>query len=118
MPLTIESEVVKDAQGRIPYRVFQSGGREHYNLRIWLAGPEQELDQVSNVEYLLHPSFRRRLMNATERDDNFAILIWTWGMFAIQATIHYKDGTVEEQEFYLSYDLPEDDGTNYLVRNE
>jgi len=118
MALKFDREVVTDAQGRIPYRVFQSGGREHYNLRIWLAGPEGELDQVQNVEYLLHPSFRNRLMNATERSDNFAISIWTWGMFAIQATIHYKNGQVEHQEFYLSYDLPEDDETNYLLLPE
>jgi len=115
MALKISSEVIKDAEGKIPYRVFQSGGREHYNLRIWLDGPAQELDQVEKVEYLLHPSFRDRHPSSFDRDGKFALFIWTWGMFAIEATIHYKDGRIEPQEFYLSYDLPEDDGTNYLL---
>ncbi len=35
-------------------------------------------------------------------------------MFAINATIHYKDDTKEETRFFLQYDLPEDDGTNYI----
>lgn len=115
MSLEFASELVKDGEGRIKYRVFnQEGGREHYNLRIWLNGPAAELQRVASVEYELHPTFNERVRTSSNASENFAISIWTWGMFPIKATINFKDETKQEQQFYLSYDLPEDDGTNYV----
>jgi transcription initiation factor IIF auxiliary subunit len=114
MSLTIKNQVEKDEQGRIIYRAFQEGGRAHYNVRIWLDGSAQELDQVREVEYLLHPTFRVRRRHSSNRQAQFSISIWTWGMFLIHTTIHYQDGRVEEIAYYLSYELPPDDTTNYV----
>lgn len=114
MELQFKREVVKDPQGKIKYRVFRSGGREHFNLRIWLDGPDNELDQVEKVTYELHPTFLSRYPSSTSRSEKFAISIWTWGMFLITATIEYKDGSEEIKQFYLKYELPIDNGTNYI----
>jgi transcription initiation factor IIF auxiliary subunit len=115
MALRFEREVVKDEQGRVQFKVFQSGGREHFHLKIWLDGPDDELDQVEKVEYLLHPTFRFRKKSSSNRMEKFAISIWTWGMFNIEATIHYNNGTTEKREYYLSYELPVDTGQNYVL---
>jgi transcription initiation factor IIF auxiliary subunit len=114
MSLTFKNEIMKDEQGHVVYRTFQEGGRAHYNLRIWLDGTPEELDQVREVEYLLHPTFRLRKRHSSNRQDQFSISIWTWGMFLIQTTIHFHNGQVEEKPYYLSYELPVDDSTNYV----
>ena len=115
MNLTVKHEVVKDAQGRVRYRTFQSGGREHYNIRIWLDGPAADLDQIEKVTYTLHPSFRRQNRTSSNREEHFAISIWTWGMFNIRICAELKDGGQEELQYYLSYELPPDGEKNYTA---
>jgi transcription initiation factor IIF auxiliary subunit len=112
--LTFNCEVIRDAQGKIKYQIFHSGGREHYHISIWLEGSDIELDAIEKVEYELHPTFRNRNRNSSNRSKKFGITFWTWGMFAIKTTIHYKKGTTEISNYYLSYELPNDDGTNYV----
>ncbi|MFX1566498.1 MAG: pYEATS domain-containing protein [Promethearchaeota archaeon] len=113
MVLEFARELEK-SNNRIKYKIVRAGGPEYYNLRIYLDGPDPELNKVKKVDYLLHPTFRQRLHSSNDRNDKFAIRIWTWGMFTIHATIHYKDGKKEDREFFLGYDLPKDDGTNYI----
>lgn len=36
-------------------------------------------------------------------------------MFTIDVEVHRRDGSVERMQYYLSYDLPPDDGTNYVA---
>ena len=119
MSLNFNRQVIKNPQGQIKYRILHSGGREHYHVGIWLEGPEDELDKVEKVEHELHPTFRNRIRSSSNRNNKFSITIWTWGMFAVKATIHFKDGSTEEKSYYLSYELPLDDGTNYIqVQND
>ena len=113
MTLSFDRQIIKTTQGQIKYRIFHEGGREHYHIGIWLEGSDSELDEVERVEYELHPSFKRRLRTSTNRDNRFSVAIWTWGMFNIDATICFKDGSTAKRSYYLSYDLPPDTGTNY-----
>lgn len=114
MKLTINQELMKDEQNRITYKVFRAGNREHYNIRIWLGGPEENLDQVEDVVYVLHPTFRNRTRRAKDRSKKFEISIWTWGMFVIETSIHFKNGQAKDIKYYLSYELPPDNGKNYI----
>jgi transcription initiation factor IIF auxiliary subunit len=109
----IRSELLR-TDGRIRYRVFREGGREHYNLRIYLEGSQDELWQITKVEYLLHPSFRKPLRESTDAASGFAIEIWTWGMFDIQVMLHLRDKTTQASHYYLRYSLPDDTGDNYV----
>lgn len=113
MSFSFDREVIKDSKGRIKYKLFSSSGREHYHIRIWLEGEELELDQVERVEYKLHESFKNHIRSSANRDNKFSVTIWTWGQFLIQATIYFKNGNTEERQFYLEYDLPFDNGSNY-----
>lgn len=114
MTLELKSALETDTQSRIKYAVFRPGGREHFNLRIWLNGDSEELGKVKRVDYELHSTFLERLRHSDDSNRNFAILIWTWGMFMITATVHFLDGTEEVLKYYLSYEPPHDTGTNYV----
>lgn len=114
MTLELKSELEKDKDGRIKYVLFRSGGREHFNLKIGLYGDSEELKKVKRVDYELHPTFLDRLRHSDDLSHNFTISIWTWGMFAITATVHFLDGKEKMLKYYLSYELPFDTGTNYV----
>ena len=114
MALEFKSQVIKNPEKKIKYKIFKPGGKEHYHLGVWLDGSEEELDKVEKVKYLLHQTFRQPLRTSQNRKNKFSITFWTWGMFVIKATICYKSGEEETQNFYLSYELPEDNGENYI----
>ncbi|MHA2189939.1 MAG: pYEATS domain-containing protein [Candidatus Thorarchaeota archaeon] len=114
MTLELKSALETNTEDRIKYAVFRPGGREHFNLRIWLDGEREELGKVKSVDYELHPTFLERRHHSDDSNNNFAILIWTWGMFMITATVHFHDGAKEVLKYYLSYELPLDTGTNYV----
>jgi transcription initiation factor IIF auxiliary subunit len=107
--------MIRDRDGRIEYRYLHKGGHEHYHLRIWIEGSEEILHNVASVEYLLHPSFKQRVRTSTNRENKFAISIWTYGMFRMNVTLRYSDGHTESLPYRLAFDLPEDDGTNFVM---
>jgi transcription initiation factor IIF auxiliary subunit len=115
MSLQVKSQVMETVDGRIQYWKPNSGGREHFHLRVWIDGPANELGKIVLVEYLLHSSFSRPSRSSRSRGNNFSIDFWTWGMFSIAVTIHFNDGTSEKIPYYLSYELPPDDGSNYVL---
>lgn len=115
MSLSFKQQVIKDPQGKIKYKLFRAGGREHYRLGVWLDGSDDELDKIERVEYLLDPTFKRPNRSSSNRGNKFSITFWTWGMFTIRATIYYKGGTTEERQHLLSYELPVDNGENYVL---
>ncbi len=103
-----------ETDGKIRYAIFRDGGHEHYNIKIYVEGPDEDLDRIERVEYLLHPTFRRRRRVSTERADGFPLELWAWGMFDIEVTFELKDGTSERTSYYLRFSLPDDTGTNYV----
>ncbi len=114
MELRLESELDKDYEGRIKYRIYPGGSREHYHLIVHLQGSHNILKKIRKVIYKLHPTFRRQYRSSSNLKYKFAISIWTWGMFVIKARILFKDGSEEIIKYYLSYKLPPDNGTNYV----
>lgn len=107
------SDVMKTSEGKIEVRKFRESGNEHYHLQVRLDGPAERLDEIERVEYLLHPTFRQRTRESSDRASGFAIDFWTWGMFDIDITLHLKDGQKESMRYFLRYSLPADTGDNY-----
>ena len=92
MVLEVKHEVLKSANGLIVYKKFSPNGHDHYRLRVYIEGTNLEINQVRAVEYELHPTFPSpHLRTSTNKDDNFALKIWTWGEFEIPVTIHLKN---------------------------
>lgn len=108
-----KSKLLKQGS-QIPYKVFHNGGREHYNVRIYLYAKPETLATITKVEYLLHPSFSKQRRVSTDRENNFAIDIWTWGMFNIEVTVHFENCKPRKMTHSVKYSLPADDGTNYV----
>ena len=113
LKVSIRSDLVRE-QGRVRYRMFHRGGREHYNVRVWVEGPQAELAKINKVEYELHLSFRNRHRVRDDASEKFALELWTWGMFDIEVTFHLKSGCTESTHFYLRYSLPTDSEENYI----
>lgn len=114
MVLEFKTELVKDKHGRILFKKFSKQGKEYYYLRIWLEGGSEELDQIETVHYRLHDTFPNH-PTINDRVTNFQLGLWAWGMFDIVATITNTDGTAEIKQFFLEWDLPTDDGSNYIL---
>ena len=113
MSLHFKNQIIKNQSGQIKYKVFHEGGKEHYHIGVWVEGDDNELDSIQRVEYLLHPTFKRPLRSFESRDNKFSVTFWTWGMFMIRVSIFFKNGIIEKRDYYLGYELPEDNGSNY-----
>ena len=111
--MKIRSQLIKDGPV-IPYRIFNPGGREHYNIRIFVDSSPEELHEIKLVEYQLLPSFPRPKRRSFDRESRFAIEIWTWGMFEIDVNVHLRSGERRELTHDVDYDPPADDGSNYV----
>lgn len=116
MSYRLKNSIIRDPRGRIKFLKKRDGGYEHYHVGVWLeADSEREMDRVAMVEYELHPTFRERLRTSANRANDFSITFWSWGTFVIRASLHLVDQSSPQiVEHQLEYDLPADDGTNYV----
>ncbi|MGK7924817.1 MAG: pYEATS domain-containing protein [Spirulina sp.] len=111
--MQVKSELIKQ-DSRVPYRRFSKDGYEHYNIRIFIDADPETLQKITKVEYILHPSFKNRKRVSIARENGFAIKIWTWGMFQIEVIIYFDDRAIDARHHYVQYELPPDNGTNYV----
>ena len=106
MSFTVKHELVK-RDGKIRFRKFSEKGYEHFNIRLYIEGP---IEQVEYVEYELHPTFKDTNRIIRKRAGGFPLNIWTWGEFDIIVTIHPISGDREQIIYPLKFgaDLPAD----------
>ena len=99
-------------RGRIRVRRFQPDGYDHYRIRLSIDGP---LDEITSVQYELHPTFRSPVRNSRDRSDRFAIEFWTWGEFEVLVTAYYSDGSEQAITYQLEYssELPAEDSAYF-----
>ena len=100
--------------GRIPFRMYREGRFKHYNIRISLAAVDHVLNAVTEVEYYLHRTFKQPRRVSSDRETNFAIAIWTYAGFKVNAVIRFADGSTVTKTHPLELDLPDDNGSNYV----
>lgn len=74
--------------------------------KVWLFLYGDDLPHVESVTYTLHPTFSNpvRAVRRTLANPNCQLIIWTWGLFEINATIQDKMGTRYEISHNLKYD--------------
>ncbi|MBI2942836.1 MAG: hypothetical protein HYY25_01430 [Candidatus Wallbacteria bacterium] len=60
---------------------------------IRLAGDARQLEQVLEVEYVLHPTFARPMRAVSDRASGFAITDVCWGSFDAYAMLLFADGS-------------------------
>jgi transcription initiation factor IIF auxiliary subunit len=91
--------------------IQEKEGTTIYKVWLYLAG--DDLPLVDSVTYQLHETFQNpsRTVKQTPSNPNCQLVIWTWGVFRVKATILDKRGLTFEVSYYLKYDkeLPTDE---------
>jgi len=75
-----------------------------YQWTVFLEGPPEELDRIKEVQYTLHPTFRKPVQVVRERGaggTGFALEGAGWGEFEIRLKIVREDDEVETMEHGL-----------------
>jgi transcription initiation factor IIF auxiliary subunit len=85
-------------------------GDEWWSWAVWVEGPDTELDQISRVEYTLHPTFREPVRIISTRRNKFKLSTGGWGVFPVYARVFRKDGSTLRLRHQLALHYP--DGTN------
>jgi hypothetical protein len=75
-------------------------------IQIYVSGDQKIMGDIASVTYALHPTFTQRFHRMTNADSNFGFGIYVWGIFEIQASVLFRDGTKKVLKRYLSFDKP------------
>jgi hypothetical protein len=71
-------------------------GRSRWEWAVWLKGTDAELDDVVEVIYMLHPTFRQPIRTTSDRTSSFRLASSGWGEFELRARARRKtDGDLE-----------------------
>jgi len=81
-------------------------GNDRWSWSVWLEGPDQELDLIEYVDYMLHPTFRDPLRHIADRQSKFRLNSAGWGEFMIYLNIKHKDGRVAKRKHWLRLEHP------------
>lgn len=86
--------------------VFRLKGKKHYQVYLQIHSTnDPQLNKLKKVDYLLHPTFKKRKRTSTNREDFFQIDILTWGLFVIKITLFFEDGQTREMECDMRQDF-------------
>ncbi|PXF51317.1 MAG: hypothetical protein C4B55_02675 [Candidatus Methanophagaceae archaeon] len=76
-----------------------SGGERWYIVKIFIEGEKEALDKIKEVEYKLHPTFKRQFIKSNDRKSCFSRTIRIWGSFTVRAKVliqgDQRDETIE-----------------------
>lgn len=72
-------------------------------IQIYLTGDRKVMDDVVSVTYALHPTFTQQFHRMTNDESNFGFGIYVWGMFEIQASVLFRDGSEKVLKRYLEF---------------
>jgi len=75
-----------------------------WDWAVWLDGPEDELDNVEYVEYILHSTFQNPVEKVFDRDSHFRLQARGWGEFSIKVRVYLDDDEVIKLEHWLELD--------------
>lgn len=75
-----------------------------YRVFLYLDG--RDLPYVSDVVYLLHPTFKDRTREVFRTPENprCKLTLWTWGLFRVEVIVRDKQGNQFNFSHYLQYD--------------
>jgi len=100
MSYTIRSEAVMN----VSPKKFREGGRPHRKVRLFLAADgDDSLEDVTRVEYELHPTFRHRHRVVEDPQGGFELMIWTYGYFPVRGRVHRAEGPPVECKGYVRW---------------
>lgn len=104
--LTFEAPQVKE---RLPIRagnVATHLGEGRWDWKVFVRAPEEVLNQIRLVKYILHPTFPNPEQEVLERGTGphaFALSAIGWGIFEIQIRVFLKNGQVQDLTHTLKF---------------
>jgi hypothetical protein len=95
-----------NASADSPRKVYVRRSTPRPLYKVWLYLSGYELPIVQSVTYILHPTFPDPIREVTRTlsNPNCQLVIWTWGLFEIIATIKDKSDRIEKVQHRLGYD--------------
>lgn len=85
---------------------FTYVGNDYWKWRAWIEG--DELDQVEQVVWILHPSFAKPRVTVQTRDNGFRLDASGWGTFLLRAEAALKGGSTRMLRHSLVLEYPDD----------
>jgi transcription initiation factor IIF auxiliary subunit len=76
-------------------------GNDWWKWAVWVEGPEEALDQIDYVEWMLHPTFPNPVRKCHDRETKYKLETAGWGVFPIRARVWNKDGSNTTLSHYL-----------------
>jgi transcription initiation factor IIF auxiliary subunit len=76
-------------------------GRPYHRWRVFVDEPDSVLDQIDQVEYILHATFPQPRRVLHNREDKFALETAGWGEFTMLIDVKFRDGRVEKVPYWL-----------------
>ena len=71
-----------------------SASEDYFKTLICLDGSKNEIRQVDNVSYYLHPTFTLNIIPSSNADTNFTVSINNWGIFDLKAKVFFEDDSI------------------------
>lgn len=73
--------------------------------KVWIYLDGKDIPFVQSVHYHLHPSFRnpQNFIDKSLSNPNFALVIWTWGVFNVRAEVKLISGETLLLNHFLTY---------------
>lgn len=78
---------------------FRMGGKDHFQIYLGIqSSSDPDLNQVEQVTYTLHSTFKDRVRESRNRKRQFEIEIYAWGTFVVKFEIKLVNGTTLVKE--------------------
>lgn len=81
-------------------------GNDFWKWSAWIEADTSELDQIENVEWILHPIFKRPRVKSKDRASAFVLQTAGWGTFRLRAEIKLKSTEFVKLRHDLVLDYP------------
>jgi hypothetical protein len=92
------------------YRIGQDFaylGNDYWRWWAWIEGDDPELDRVTEVAWILHPSFPRTRIITRDRSNRFRLETAGWGTFVLRAELTIEAAEKRLLKHNLRLEYPE-----------
>lgn len=78
-------------------------GNNRWDWTVYISADQETLNQISCVEYTLHPTFPNPVRTSCDRGRHFALSSNGWGVFEIQVRVLYQDQSERKLTHMLEF---------------
>lgn len=87
-------------------KVDRRGDYDWYRWKVFVDSPPNVLEQIKEVEYLLHSTFPDPRRVVRDKSTAFTLELAGWGSFDMLVTVRYINGKEERLRYFLDLEKP------------